>query len=233
MRRCSACRIERYCVRRPSSHIPRVRAHCDRLRQSKSCQKRAWPVHKKICKLNQDARGLHGDACFDALRAFTRKHRATITAATIMAVQEYYDPPPTVPREDVISIDLRTRPASACSRPETFFYVVGVRLDTLGAFCQGQGQGVEVTRLRLRATREEAQKHIDRPCAAMVALLRVIDPGQELTNVVPFVISPDPGSPLDLGTHETWRDYLFYMMNKVSCNEMVTRAVISADYPSR
>lgn len=169
-------------------------------------------MHKKLCRLNQDVRAVYGHARIDAVRAFTRKHRATVTAAGFMAVRHHYFPPPATPaapREDVLTIDLRTRPAGA--RAETRFYVVGARLETLGAFFQGRE--VEAIRLRLRTTREEAAKNVG-SCVAMVALFRVVDPGQEITNVMPFAFPLDPDFRIDLGPDGTWQEYLMLMMNE-------------------
>ncbi|KAI0733827.1 hypothetical protein C8Q72DRAFT_949565 [Fomitopsis betulina] len=180
MRRCSACKLERYC-----SEATRM-----------------------------SVRPLYGHARLDALRAFTRKHRATVTAAAFMVVRHYYFPPLpaaplAAPREDVLWIDLRTRPAGA--HAATCFYVVGASIKTLGAFFQGRE--VEAIRLRLRTTREEAAKNVG-PCAATITLFRVVDPGKELTNVMPFAFPFDPNLRIDLGPDGTWQEYLELMLNE-------------------
>ncbi|TFK60506.1 hypothetical protein BDN72DRAFT_805649 [Pluteus cervinus] len=65
---------------------------------SKECQKKAWPEHKSRCKLNQKTRKLALDN-YDSklLSSFMDKHRVTLTAAALSA------------------LDIRNRPESAKS----------------------------------------------------------------------------------------------------------------------
>lgn len=85
-----------------SRNILRARAHPTLLarctdpripRQSRECQKAAWPTHKTKCRLNTRAEQLPAgmlslvDAKLKALRAFTSKHRPTLCECGIRALE--------------------------------------------------------------------------------------------------------------------------------------------------
>ena len=86
--------------------------------QSKQCQKSAWPVHKNICKLNRETHDVllsrPGDLeRFEALRDFTRKYHANISEAAFYSVRIKLSTglaTSSRDREDVLVIELRTRP---------------------------------------------------------------------------------------------------------------------------
>ncbi|KZT66123.1 hypothetical protein DAEQUDRAFT_758924 [Daedalea quercina L-15889] len=180
MRKCGGCKVDRYC--------------------SKKCQKAAWPVHKKICKLNQETNSileLHsGDLeRLEALRDFTRKHRSTISEAAFHSVRHNYLPPLSADpaatsevREDVLVIELRTRPNAQQARPEKRFYVMGAQLETFASFFPDEK--LEEMRLRLRSTRVEATRHRGLSSAVIVVLC-LVDPDMDLMNVMPIAFLLD------------------------------------------
>ncbi|KAH9931803.1 uncharacterized protein B0H18DRAFT_871873 [Fomitopsis serialis] len=188
--------------------------------QSRQCQKAAWPVHKKICKLNQETTATlearPGDLeRLDALRDFTRKHRATISEAAFHAVRHDYLPPSSLDpvatskeREDVLVIDLRTRPNAARARPETRFYCMGAQLETFSFFPE---EKLDEMRLRLRSCREEATRHRG-PSSAALVVLSLRDPDMELMNVMSVAFSLDQSDVDELEI--PWKQFLIHMMNE-------------------
>ncbi|EPT01197.1 hypothetical protein FOMPIDRAFT_97177 [Fomitopsis schrenkii] len=201
MRKCGGCGVDKYC--------------------SKQCQKAAWPVHKQICKLNRETHDTlmsrpQDFQRFEALRDFTRKHRANISEATFYSVRLSYLPPlSTDPvatsrdREDVLVIELRTRPNALRARPEKRFYVMGVQLETLTSFFPPEK--IDEMRLRLRTCREEATSHRG-PSSAVLVVMRLSDPDIEAMNVFPVAFWLDQSDVEEL--EMPWKDFLIWRLNE-------------------
>ncbi|TFY52819.1 hypothetical protein EVJ58_g9800 [Rhodofomes roseus] len=200
----------------PANPDPRER------RQSRNCQKAAWPVHKHICKLNQEtvttleARPAAYLERLEALRDFTRKHRATISEAAFFSVRHNYLPPSTSDpvaaskeREDVLVIELRTRPNAHRARPEKRFYVMGAQLETFSSFFPEEK--LDEMHLRLRNCREEATAHRG-PSGAVIVVFSLNDPDIELMNVMPVAFLLDQSDVEELG--RPWKEFLIHMLNR-------------------
>ena len=191
------------------------------LSQSKQCQKAAWPVHKGICKLNRET---HDSLLsrprdferFEALRDFTCKHRANISEGTFYSVRLNYLPPQSTDpvaaskdREDVLVIELRTRPNALRARPEKRFHVMGAQLETITSFFPPEK--IDEMRLRLRTCREEATNHRG-PSTAVLVVMSLSDPDMQVNNVFPVAFSLDQSDVEEL--EMPWKDFLIWRLNE-------------------
>lgn len=178
-------------------------------------------MHRRTCKLNQETHDALSSRPqeferFEALRNFTRKHRANIAVSTIYAARFDYRPPlSTDPvatskdREDVLVIKLRTRPNALRARPEKRFYVVDAQYETLAsAFSQ---QCIAEMRLNLHTCREEATIHRG-PSDAVLVVMRLSDPDMHAMDVFPVAFSLDQGNVEEPIVY--WKDYLIWRLNE-------------------
>ena len=156
----------------------------------------------------------------DALRAFMDKHRASMGAAAFQAVYRYYLPPlssdpaaTALEREDMLIIDLRTRPNAQRARPEKRFYVVDAWLDTVSSFFPRKA--AEVMRGKLRHSSQLATTNKGSPSGTVLITLMLSDPdaGPMPPNVVPFGF-PVVGN-LDMDVFKLpWKSRLMCMLNE-------------------
>lgn len=193
--------------------------------QDRACQRAAWPEHKKFCKMNLDTHAFHESIPgsverADALRAFIDKHRASMGAAAFQAVHRYYLPPfspdpaaTAQEREDMLVIDLRTRPNAQRARPEKRFYVVDAWLDTVSSFFSGPT--AEAMRLKVRHGSELATASKGSPSGTVLITLTLSDPGggPMPPNVVPFSFPVCGLEDFDVDCTR-WKSRLFCMLNE-------------------
>ncbi|KAM5537922.1 hypothetical protein V8D89_008398 [Ganoderma adspersum] len=181
--RCGGCSIEIYC--------------------SKECQKKAWSRHKEKCALNrkyQPAGGGEPKPMKD-LRAFTSKHRPTISEAAATALGVAQDPKRA--QEFVFVIFLRPRPASG--RIETAFFAFGAAVVPFSAFSKEQ---IAEMKGQLKSAHDLNVKNGS--LGAMEVVLMCMDPN--VVNVVMMGFSDDP-SPLE-NPGENWKHWLLNRLNE-------------------
>ncbi|KAH9923690.1 uncharacterized protein B0H18DRAFT_1120335 [Fomitopsis serialis] len=170
-------------------------------RDDKRCQKAAWPIHKKICKQNQESYALaetSSDELFKALHEFRRTHELVM----IDAAKE---------REDVVVINLRPRPNAQHVRPETRFYVTDAQLETLSSSATLFEWDIEMMRTRLQACRELMSKGYG-PCGSLFVVAHVV--GFDISEIMtPAFLLDKPGY-----LKSAWKEYLFHMLNEGGVN---------------
>ena len=171
--------------------------------QSKECQKKAWSRHKEKCALNrkyQPAGGGEPKPMKD-LRAFTSKHRPTISEAAATALGVAQDPKRA--QEFVFVIFLRPRPASG--RIETAFFAFGAAVVPFSAFSKEQ---IAEMKGQLKSAHDLNVKNGS--LGAMEVVLMCMDPN--VVNVVMMGFSDDP-SPLE-NPGENWKHWLLNRLNE-------------------
>ena len=171
--------------------------------QSKECQKKAWGRHKEKCALNrkyQPAGGGEPKPMKD-LRAFTSKHRPTISEAAATALGVAQDPKRA--QEFVFVIFLRPRPASG--RIETAFFAFGAAVVPFSAFSKEQ---IAEMKGQLKSAHDLNVKNGS--LGAMEVVLMCMDPN--VVNVVMMGFSDDP-SPLE-NPGENWKHWLLNRLNE-------------------
>ncbi|KAL1937857.1 hypothetical protein VTO73DRAFT_12750 [Trametes versicolor] len=181
--RCGGCQIEIYC--------------------SKECQKKAWSRHKQKCAINrkyQPAGGGEPKPMKD-LRAFTSKHRPSISSAAQAALGVAKNPQRA--QEYVFAIFLR--PRSNPTRTETAFWALGAAIVPFSAFPPDQiaemkGQLKSATDLNVA----------NGSLGAMEVVLMCIDPN--VVNVVMMGFSDGPSPVEDPGAK--WKHWLLHRLNE-------------------
>ncbi|KAF5325096.1 hypothetical protein D9619_010011 [Psilocybe cf. subviscida] len=146
--RCSGCQIAFYCV---SLHDAQALAAEMTSLKSKECQKKGWPLHKETCKVNQ--RILENPTSADGmrkLRAFTTKHRPTLSQFGRRAL-DLYDHPENA-QESVLLVV--TRPRKQATTTETSFVVQDVLVGAPSLF----GHNEEGIRGRMKYLVEENER---------------------------------------------------------------------------
>ncbi|KAJ6496069.1 hypothetical protein C8R45DRAFT_802451, partial [Mycena sanguinolenta] len=155
LHRCAACEIDLYC--------------------SKECQRAAWKTHKTKCAINQayakELPKTRLDA-LKALRAFTGKHRPTLSEAGTRALGVIADP--SRAERDVLLVLLRPRLDSP--RVETTFWVTAVSVVPLSGFPQAE---------EMRGQLQLASEANKREGVTGALLVMMMDPVNENINVVP------------------------------------------------
>ena len=156
----------------------------------------------------------------DALRAFIDKHRASMGAAAFQAVCRYYLPPyssdpaaTAQEREDVLVIDLRTRPNAQRARREKRFYVVDAWLDTVSSFFSGATE--EAMRQKVKHGSDLATTSKGSPSGIVLITLMLSDPdvGPMPPNVVPFSFPVCGLEDFDVDCTQ-WKSRLICMLNE-------------------
>ncbi|KAI0629515.1 hypothetical protein C8Q77DRAFT_291674 [Trametes polyzona] len=168
--RCGGCQIEIYC--------------------SKECQKKAWNRHKEKCALNrkyQPSGGIEPKPMKD-LRAFTSKHRPSISSAAQAALG--VSEKPQRAQENVFVIFLRPRPSS--SRTETLFWALGAAVVPFSAFPSDQ-----VAEMKGQLKSAHDLNVANGSLGAMEVVLMCIDPN--VVNVVMMGFSDGPSPVEDPG----------------------------------
>ncbi|TFK63414.1 hypothetical protein BDN72DRAFT_322916 [Pluteus cervinus] len=180
--KCAGCRLELYC--------------------SKECQKKAWPLHKAKCHMNQRNRLKSDDPLMDErikrLRDFTKEHGPTIVEAGIRALQIGIRPENA--QEFVLALLVRERPST---RPELSYFVTDAEVVPIEAF----GEATNDLREEMKALIEH-QKHCGDPVAgAFIVTLR--DPEHNLTTLSPtgYGASTTYDKPMP------WREWVMAHMN--------------------
>ncbi|KAF7375399.1 hypothetical protein MSAN_00427500 [Mycena sanguinolenta] len=151
--RCSACEIDLYC--------------------SKECQRAAWKTHKTKCAINQSYAEKLPKSRFalKALRAFTGKHRPTLSEAGIRALGVTTDP--SRAERDVLLVLVRPRLDSP--RVETTFCVTAVSIVPLSGFPQAE---------EMRGQLQRASEENRRGGSTGALLVMLMDPINETINVM-------------------------------------------------
>ncbi|KAI0752798.1 hypothetical protein C8Q80DRAFT_1267287 [Daedaleopsis nitida] len=181
--RCTGCSIEIYC--------------------SRECQKKAWSRHKEKCALNRKYQPDGGGEPkpMKDLRAFTSKHRPTISEAAATALGVAEDPKRA--QEFVFVIFLRPRPAS--THVETAFFAFGAVIVPFSAFTPDQEREM---RGQLKNAHDLNVKNGSQ--GAMEVVLICLDPN--VVNVVMMGFSDDP-SPVE-NPGENWKHWLLHRLNE-------------------
>lgn len=204
--RCGGCQIEIYCVRDHCHVAPFLTADIGLSpsppSQSKECQKKAWSRHKEKCALNRKYQPLGGGEPKPVkdLRAFTSKHRPTISEAASTALEVAKDPKRA--QDYVFVIYLRPRPSS--TRAETSFFAFGAAVVPFSAFSNEQ---VAEMKGQLKSAHDLNVRNGS--LGAMEVVLMCLDPN--VVNVVMMGFSDDP-SPLD-NPGDQWKHWLLHRLN--------------------
>ncbi|KAI9067489.1 hypothetical protein FKP32DRAFT_1563700 [Trametes sanguinea] len=181
--RCGGCQIEIYC--------------------SKECQKKAWSRHKEKCAINRKYQPDGGGEPKPVkdLRAFTSKHRPSISVAAQAALQVLSDPKRA--EQYVFAIFLRPRPKGA-AHIETAFWAIGAAVVPFSAFPPDQ---VAEMKGQLKSARD--LNVANGALGAMEVVLMCIDPN--VVNVVMMGFGDGPSPIEDPGPN--WKHWLLHRLN--------------------
>ncbi|KAI0653305.1 hypothetical protein C8Q70DRAFT_640144 [Cubamyces menziesii] len=182
--RCGACQIEIYC--------------------SKECQKKAWSRHKEKCAINrkyQPAGGGEPKPMKD-LRAFTSKHRPSISSAAAAALGVKKNPQRS--EEYVFAIFLRPRRKGA-ARIETAFWALGAAVVPMRVFPPDQ-----LAEMRTQHKSARDLNVANGSKGAMAVVLMCIDPN--VVNVVMMGFGDGP-SPVE-SPGPKWKHWLLQRLNE-------------------
>lgn len=181
-------------------------------------------MHQEKCAIDQylrstfpvnDPTPLRGRA---DLHRFRQKHQSSISELACQAVFRFYRRPYTSrpvatsrEREDALVIYVRTRPNAQDARPETRFYALDARLETLDFIEPPELREEMREKYRgsdmLRATGEHG------PRGVVYAVLYLADPGSTLRDIIPVLFNlnevprrPAPGE-------RDWKELLLKLLN--------------------
>ncbi|TFK63415.1 hypothetical protein BDN72DRAFT_322934 [Pluteus cervinus] len=179
--KCSGCRIELYC--------------------SKECQKKAWPMHKNKCLMNQRNRLQTTDPLMDVrikrLRAFTKEHGPALAEAGTRALEVGIRPENA--QESVLALTVRERQST---RPELAYYVTNAEVVPFETF------GEKANDLREELKRlVDHRKQSGSVIGAFIVILRDLE--HNLTNVSPtaYTASVTYDKPMP------WKEWMMEHMN--------------------
>lgn len=127
------------------------------------------------------------------INAFIDKHRPTLSAAVFQAIHHFYIPSSTADpaataqeREDVLVLDLRSRPNARSARPEERFCVVDARMETVSSFFSG-AQAYAMSLRILQDTESEVMERM--PICTVLVTPVLLDAGVEAMPPVVFPFS--------------------------------------------
>ncbi|OCH84049.1 hypothetical protein OBBRIDRAFT_453754 [Obba rivulosa] len=179
--RCSGCSVELYC--------------------SRACQKKAWPDHKEKCMINRKHQSSkEGAERLRLLRAFTTKHRPSISEAVVRALDLCADV--SRAQRDMLVLYLTARPAPV--RTEKAFQLIATDVIPIGGLWPEREAEMK---MMLGKAHDTITQHTSAPGAVLVTLACI---DQHVVNICPVCIQSleglTPGLP--------WEEKLMRMLNE-------------------
>ncbi|TFK63417.1 hypothetical protein BDN72DRAFT_322928 [Pluteus cervinus] len=166
---------------------------------SKECQKKAWPLHKSKCKLNQRTAELNPSNAdkLKKLRAFTNKHRPTLSEAGIQALEVGINPENAMNK--VLLITLRGRQAT---RAELSYFAINVEVVPIETF------GPKAADMREQLELDKASNEGTEFSGMFFVVLH--DIGQMITNIMPVGFIPKAAHRQPM----PWKEWLVKHLNE-------------------